>query len=99
MPWFINKQGHLVGEILEVNKEQNCAILQISDSANVALTHDADWDLWSTLTKYITTIGKVIDKEMMYLDSFINMGKTVNLGTVKETIKIIHDPRFHILSL
>ncbi|KAK7021403.1 hypothetical protein VNI00_017354 [Paramarasmius palmivorus] len=94
MPQYINKRARLVGELIKVLEDQNRAILKTSDGIDVSLTYDADWDLWGSPTKYITAVGKVVDPQTMHLESFINMGKTVDLSTVEATIQIIHDPRF-----
>ncbi|KAK7021992.1 hypothetical protein VNI00_017094 [Paramarasmius palmivorus] len=94
MVQYMGKRARLTGKILEVHAEENFVVFQASDGVSIRVTFDADWDLWGTPTPFVIIVGTVIDEKTMHMETFINLGDTLDLGTVEATIRIIHDTRF-----
>ncbi|ESK91161.1 single-stranded dna binding protein 12k chain [Moniliophthora roreri MCA 2997] len=90
LPRFIGKKVRLPCKILTINKTANRATVQASDGGDVEIQAFVE----DPGVAYIEVIGMVVDETTIKSVGVIKFGDNLDMSTVEETIKIIHDPRF-----
>ncbi|KAK7047527.1 hypothetical protein VNI00_006293 [Paramarasmius palmivorus] len=91
MEQFVGKRVRLVGRILSVNEIAHHGLMQSCDGIKVKITFQ---DGFEPAAPYGEIVGTVVDSSTIAMDIFIPDGHNLDMKTVENTIRIIHDPRF-----
>ncbi|KAK7017106.1 hypothetical protein VNI00_018675 [Paramarasmius palmivorus] len=91
MGTFIGKRVRLVGRILSVNAVAHDALMKSCDGSQVKITFQ---DEFEPSFAFGEVVGTVIDAASIAMDYFAPAGLWLDMKTVEQTIRIIHDARF-----